>query len=82
MKDVTQIPDKVVPVSFYSGCSAGGSASGLGPEGRRFESCHPDIVENIPSSLYLVERVTGYMWVRVPFLRPCAFSSAVRAGDS
>ena len=28
-----------------SGCSAGGSASGLGPEGRRFESCHPDIME-------------------------------------
>ena len=26
----------------YSGCSAVGSASGLGPGGRRFESCHPD----------------------------------------
>ncbi len=25
-----------------SGCSAVGSASGLGPGGRRFESCHPD----------------------------------------
>ena len=25
-----------------SGCSAVGSASGLGPEGRTFESCHPD----------------------------------------
>ena len=25
-----------------SGSSAGGSASGLGPEGRRFESCLPD----------------------------------------
>ena len=27
-----------------SGSSAGGSASGLGPEGRRFESCLPDKV--------------------------------------
>ena len=27
----------------YSGCSAVGSASGLGPGGRRFESCHPDV---------------------------------------
>ena len=26
----------------FSGCSAVGSASGLGPGGRRFESCHPD----------------------------------------
>ena len=26
-----------------SGSSAGGSASGLGPEGRRFESCLPDV---------------------------------------
>ena len=26
----------------FSGCSAVGSASGLGPEGRKFESCHPD----------------------------------------
>ena len=25
-----------------TGCSAVGSASGLGPGGRRFESCHPD----------------------------------------
>ena len=25
-----------------SGCGAVGSASGLGPEGRTFESCHPD----------------------------------------
>ena len=25
-----------------SGSGAGGSASGLGPEGRRFESCLPD----------------------------------------
>ena len=25
-----------------SGCGAVGSASGLGPEGRMFESCHPD----------------------------------------
>ena len=28
---------------FSSGCSAVGSASGLGPGGRRFESCHPDV---------------------------------------
>jgi hypothetical protein len=28
---------------FNSGSGAGGSASGLGPEGRRFESCLPDI---------------------------------------
>ena len=26
-----------------SGCSAVGSASGLGPEGREFESLHPDV---------------------------------------
>ena len=25
------------------GCGAVGSASGLGPEGRKFESCHPDV---------------------------------------
>ena len=30
--------------SANSGCSAGGSASGLGPEGRRFESCLPDLI--------------------------------------
>jgi hypothetical protein len=28
-----------------SGCGAVGSASGLGPEGRQFESGHPDILE-------------------------------------
>ena len=27
-----------------SGCSADGSARGLGPWGRRFKSCHPDHV--------------------------------------
>ena len=27
-----------------SGSGAGGSASGLGPEGRRFESCLPDVI--------------------------------------
>ena len=27
-----------------SGCGAVGSASGLGPEGRTFESCYPDRV--------------------------------------
>ncbi len=27
-----------------SGSGAGGSASGLGPEGRRFESCLPDYI--------------------------------------
>ena len=30
------------PKGKVSGCSAVGSASGLGPEGRTFESCHPD----------------------------------------
>ena len=35
--DAEQCPRKAV-----SGCSAVGSASGLGPGGRRFESCHPD----------------------------------------
>ena len=30
------------PLTTSSGCSAVGSASGLGPEGRTFESCHPD----------------------------------------
>ena len=29
-------------IETVSGCSAVGSASGLGPGGRRFESCHPD----------------------------------------
>ena len=29
-------------INRSSGCSAVGSASGLGPGGRRFESCHPD----------------------------------------
>ena len=29
-------------VAISSGSGAGGSASGLGPEGRRFESCLPD----------------------------------------
>ena len=49
---VTPTNEKLVPVSAvavqvsminrFSGCSAVGSASGLGPGGRRFESCHPD----------------------------------------
>ena len=30
------------------GCSpAAGGASGLGPEGRRFESCHPDKIKSL-----------------------------------
>ena len=29
--------------STISGCGAVGSASGLGPEGRQFESGHPDL---------------------------------------
>ena len=29
-------------ILHFSGSGAGGSASGLGPEGRRFESCLPD----------------------------------------
>ena len=28
---------------YYTGCSADGSASALGAEGRRFETCHPEI---------------------------------------
>ena len=32
----------LLAVKRLSGCSAVGSASGLGPGGRRFESCHPD----------------------------------------
>ena len=28
--------------SIYRDVAQSGSASGLGPEGRRFESCHPD----------------------------------------
>ena len=35
-------PDHQHPVARLSGCGAVGSASGLGPEGRMFESCHPD----------------------------------------
>ena len=30
------------PITTSSGCGAVGSASGLGPEGRTFESCYPD----------------------------------------
>ena len=33
----------LLAVKRLSGCSAVGSASGLGPGGRRFESCHPDV---------------------------------------
>jgi hypothetical protein len=31
-----------VAIKIVSGCGAVGSASGLGPEGRQFESGHPD----------------------------------------
>ena len=34
----------VVLQQLSSGCGAVGSASGLGPEGRTFESCYPDRV--------------------------------------
>ncbi len=43
-----------------------GSASGLGPEGRRFESCHPDHFDEMYGSLAQLgehlpykQRVTG-----------------------
>ena len=32
------------PVAFPRGVAQPGSATGLGPVGRRFESCHPDWV--------------------------------------
>ena len=34
-----------------------GSASGLGPEGRRFESCHPDQHHNYAGIAQLVEQL-------------------------
>ena len=40
----TQVVGGSIPSSsITSGRSAAGSASGLGPEGRRFKSCHPDL---------------------------------------
>ena len=35
-------PTKYFDVLFVTGCGAVGSAPGLGPGGRRFESCYPD----------------------------------------
>ncbi len=39
---MNNVATKFIPLP-PSGSSAGGSASGLGPEGRRFESCLPDL---------------------------------------
>ena len=37
-----------------SGSGAGGSASGLGPEGRRFESCLPDVKRRLLGAFFFV----------------------------
>ena len=36
------VADSVVAIPSNRDVAQFGSASGLGPEGRRFESCHPD----------------------------------------
>ena len=53
-------------INRYSGCSAVGSASGLGPGGRRFESCHPD-----KKSLkeYSLRDFFAFMWWALRALR-------------
>ena len=38
---------------LYRGVAQPGSASGLGPEGRRFESCHPDQGEVMIRDLFV-----------------------------
>ena len=35
------------PLSFHRGVAQSGSASGLGPEGRRFKSYHPDFFRSM-----------------------------------
>ena len=44
-------------VALCSGSGAGGSASGLGPEGRRFESCLPDNFFSSPYGFGLVAQL-------------------------
>ena len=46
--------------SIFRGVAQPGSASGLGPEGRRFESCHPDQHSDIAQ---LVEQAAVNRWV-------------------
>ena len=70
----TQVVGGSIPSSsITSGRSAAGSASGLGPEGRRFKSCHPDsriLVKGILFFIYteyLPEKLFGQkMNIRIP----------------
>ena len=38
-----------------TGCGAVGSASGLGPEGRQFESGHPDKIKSLQVRLVVAD---------------------------
>ena len=67
-----------------------GSATGLGPVGRGFKSCHPDHYKNIwafSSVGQSIRLITGRSRVQVPEGPPftqfniCPFSSVGRAGD-
>ena len=44
---------------MVSGCSAVGSARGLGPWGREFESLHPDQLINHPISFCYQKEIQG-----------------------
>ena len=60
-----QVADSAANIPSNRDVAQFGSASGLGPEGRRFESCHPDQIANNGSLAQLGEhlpykqRVTG-----------------------
>ena len=52
------------PAPFYRGVAQSGSASGLGPEGRRFKSCLPDHFKTKQSGIaQLVEQAAVNRWV-------------------
>ena len=42
-----KIEKLIILLRLFSGCGAVGSASGLGPEGRQFESGHPDRTKSL-----------------------------------
>lgn len=46
---------------FYRHVAQLGSASGLGPEGHRFESCHADQLERVSRNTHALAKV----WTRV-----------------
>ena len=42
----SQFRNELIIMNMQRGVAQLGSASGLGPGGRRFESCHPDFLSN------------------------------------